>query len=92
MEEIVARVPGNWTMTPQAKGAGIKFIDDMGYERIRMHGPSKVAPSGSNSASRWTLRVMDQSGNYFDNASNIVHFKANEGHIPVMGNPVLKRP
>ena len=54
-----------------------------------MHGPSPRAPSGSNSASGWTLRIMDRAGNYYDPNGNIVPFRANEGHIPLYGNPVV---
>jgi hypothetical protein len=89
VEEIVSRVPNEWSLFPQAKGAGIKFLDDQGFERIRIHGPSLAAPAGSNSASGWTLRVMDASGNYFDAQGNLVPYKANDGHIPISGNSAL---
>jgi hypothetical protein len=87
VDEIVARVPKDWKMVPQDRGAGIKFIDSAGFERIRLHGPSARAPAGSNSASGWTLRVMDQQGKYYDDAGRLVTTRANAGHIPIAGNP-----
>lgn len=89
VEEIVSRVPDDWSLVPQDRGAGIKFLDDQGFERIRIHGPSLAAPIGSNSVSGWTLRVMDQGGNYYDDLGNIVPYKANDGHIPIYGNSAL---
>jgi hypothetical protein len=86
VEDIIARVPSEWKMVPQDMGMGIKFLDEAGFERIRIHGPTK-APAGSNAASGWTLRVMDRAGNYFDDAGRIVPYKANSGHIPIYGNP-----
>ena len=73
-------------MVPQDRGAGIKFLDSHGFERIRLHGPSSRAPVGSNSASGWTMRIMDRAGNYYDSAGNVVPFRANAGHIPIKGN------
>ena len=66
---------------------GIKFLDEAGFERIRMHAPSARAPVGSNSASGWTLRVMDRAEDYYDNLGRLVPYPANEGHIPMLGNP-----
>ncbi len=86
VEEIFERVPSGWKLVPQDKGAGVKFLDELGIERIRMHGPSATAPSGSNAASGWTLRVMDRAGNYYDDLGNVVKYKSNEGHIPIYGN------
>jgi RHS repeat-associated protein len=91
VREIVSRVPRDWTMVPQDRGAGIKFLDARGYERLRLHGPSATAPAGSNSASGWTMRIMDRAGNYYDNSGNIVPYRANDGHIPIFGNPALGR-
>jgi len=89
VEEIISRVPKNWTLLPQQKGMGIRFLDSNGIERLRLHGPSVVAPAGSNSASGWTVRVhvSGTKNGYYDNLGNIVGAKANEGHIPIYGNP-----
>jgi RHS repeat-associated protein len=87
VDEIVSRVPSGWRMVPQDKGRGIKFLDQAGVERVRLHAASPKAPAGSNSASGWTLRVQDAAGNYYDDAGSIVPYKANEGHIPIWGNP-----
>jgi hypothetical protein len=92
VDEIVSRVPRGWRWAPQERGQGIKFIDpDVPNPRlgegIRIHGPSSTAPPGSNSASGWTMRVMDPLGNYYDDLGNIVGYRANEGHIPICGNP-----
>lgn len=89
VEEIISRVPGNWTLASQQKGMGIRFLDDTGLERIRLHGPSAGAPAGSNSASGWTARihVPGTKNSYYDSLGNIVGPKANEGHIPIYGNP-----
>lgn len=84
--QIIERVPSSWKMVPQDRGLGIKFLDQAGFERLRMHGPSARAPSGSNSASGWILRIMDRAGNYYDNVGRIVPYHANEGHIPMSGN------
>lgn len=73
-------------MVPQDRGVGIKFLDALGKERIRIHAPSPRAPAGSNSASGWVLRIMDRAGNYYDDAGRIVPYRANEGHIPIFGN------
>lgn len=87
VDEIVSRVPATWKMVPQDRGMGIKFLDDAGFERIRLHAASARAPQGSNSASGWTLRIMDRAGNYYDDVGKIVPYRANEGHIPIFGNP-----
>lgn len=87
VDDIVAGVPSKWRMVPQDKGMGIKLLDEAGFERIRIHGPSPKAPAGSNSASGWTMRIMDRAGNYYDDAGRIVPYKANSGHIPIYGNP-----
>lgn len=86
VEDIVSRIPKEWKMTPQDRGAGVKFVDEAGFERIRLHGSSTSAPPGSNSASGWTLRIMDREGNYYDNEGNIVPYRDNAGHIPIFGN------
>lgn len=87
VDDVIARVPSGWTWGPQRSGQGIVFYDTTGAEGIRMHGPSMNAPVGANSQMGWTLRVMDNAGNYFDNAGNVVPYRANEGHIPLLGNP-----
>ena len=87
VEEIVARVPKDWKMVPQDKGAGIKFLDEQGFERIRLHAASMTAPNGSNSSLGWTMRIMDKAGNYYDSFGKMVPYKANDGHIPIFGNP-----
>lgn len=86
VDNIISRVPRNWRMAPQDRGVGIKFLDEAGFERIRLHGPSSTAPAGSNSASGWTLRIMDRAGNYYDNAGNVVPLRSDTGHIPIRGN------
>ena len=53
-----------------------------------MHGPSLKAPVGSNSASGWTMRILDRAGNYYDDVGRMVPCKANSGHIPILGNPL----
>ena len=87
--EIISRVPNNWVMTEQQQGFGIRFLDESGTERIRLHGPCARAPAGKNSAVGWTLRVHVPGTNnsYYDNLGNIVGPNANEGHIPIYGNP-----
>jgi hypothetical protein len=89
VEEIISRVPGNWTLASQQKGMGIRFLDEAGIERLRLHGPSAGAPAGSNSAAGWTARihVPGTKNSYYDSLGNIVGPKANEGHIPIYGNP-----
>jgi hypothetical protein len=87
MAEIIERVPSTLKMVPQDRGVGIKFLDELGKERIRIHAPSPRAPAGSNSASGWVLRIMDRAGNYYDDAGRIVPYRANEGHIRIFGNP-----
>ena len=89
IEEIISRVPANWKLAAQEKGFGIRFIDEFGVERIRLHGPSTNAPAGSNSSLGWTLRIHapGTKNNYFDNFGKIVGPKANDGHIPISGNP-----
>jgi RHS repeat-associated protein len=87
LDEIVSRLPANWKWSPQRGGNGIRFFDEAGFERIRMHGPNSRAPAGSNSCSGWTLRIMDRAGNYYDAAGRMVPYRANEGHIPIYGNP-----
>ena len=91
VDDIVSRVPAGWTSAPQRAGNGLRFFDEAGFERLRLHGPSARAPVGSNSQSGWTLRIMDRTtrttGNYYDDAGRIVRPNANEGHIPIYGNP-----
>ena len=40
VDEIISRVPKDWKMVPQKQGQGIRFIDEAGIERIRIHAPS----------------------------------------------------
>jgi len=87
VDDVIARVPRGWAWGPQRSGQGIVFRDTAGFERVRMHGPSMNAPAGSNSRMGWTLRVMDRGGNYYDDAGRLVPYRANEGHIPLLGNP-----
>jgi len=91
MEEIIERIPSSWTMAPQNVGKGIKFIDEMGFERIRMHGPSisQNIPATSNSRNGWVLRVIDRQERYYDDLGNVVAHRADEGHIPMFGNANL---
>jgi RHS repeat-associated protein len=89
LEEIVARVPSGWTWAPQRGGNGLRFFDASRIERLRLHGPSSnpQIPASSNSRMGWTMRVMDRAGNYYDDLGRIVPYNANEGHIPIAGNP-----
>jgi hypothetical protein len=87
VDDVIARVPSGWTWAPQRSGQGIVFSDTAGFERLRMHGPSMNAPVGSNSRMGWTLRVMNRAGGYYDDAGRLVPYTANEGHIPLIGNP-----
>jgi hypothetical protein len=91
VEEIVSRVPSSWTVASQERGQGIRFFDEMGAERLRLHGPSASAPAGSNSAAGWTARIQvpGTTNRYYDNLGNIVGARANEGHIPIYGNPKI---
>jgi hypothetical protein len=90
VEEIFSRVPSNWKVLEQKDGLGFRFLDEAGFERLRLHGPSAKAPVGSNANSGWIIRIVDRSGNYYDDAGQIVSKWANEGHIPIYGNPVLR--
>ncbi|MBA3481287.1 MAG: hypothetical protein H0T51_05675 [Pirellulales bacterium] len=76
VDNIVSRVPAGWTSAPQRAGNGLRFFDEAGFERLRLHGPSARAPVGSNSQSGWTLRIMDRAGNYYDDAGRIVPYRA----------------
>jgi hypothetical protein len=89
IEEIISRVPINWKLASQEKGLGIRFIDELGVERVRLHGPSANTPAGSNSSLGWTLRihVPGTKNSYYDSFGNVVGPKANDGHIPISGNP-----
>ena len=89
MEEIYSRVPKNWTWKEQNDGKGIKFVDQNGDEKLRIHQADENAPVGSNSNSGWVERVpADKKGKkYYDNDGNIGGRKANETHIPIYGNP-----
>jgi len=84
VEEIISRVPSNWTLASQLKGMGIRFLDSTGIERLRLHGPGARAPIGSNSAAGWTARVHvpGTKNSYYDSLGNIVGPKAIAGHIP----------
>jgi len=87
-EEIVSRVPTDWTWAPQRGGNCIRFFDTAGKERIRIHGPNSKAPPGSNSRNGWVLRVTDRVGNFYDDLGRIQPDRlTNEGHIPIWGNP-----
>jgi RHS repeat-associated protein len=88
VDEIISRIPSNWSLASQEKGFGVRFLDEIGVERLRLHGPSGNAPVGSNSASGWTMRVHvpDTKNSYFDNLGNVVGSKSNAGHIPIYGN------
>ncbi len=89
VDEIISRVPSNWSLASQEKGFGVRFLDEIGVERLRLHGPSGNAPVGSNSASGWTMRVHvpGTKNSYFDNLGNVVGSKSNAGHIPIYDNP-----
>jgi hypothetical protein len=87
VEDIISRVPSDWTMLPQKQGMGVRFVDKQGVERLRLHGSSKAAPAGSNSASGWTARVHAPNNQYYDSLGNLVGPKDNAGHIPIFGNP-----
>ena len=91
VDEIISRVPKDWKMLAQKNGNGIRFIDEAGIERIRIHGPDPKAPIGTNSNSGWILRIQDKNKNYLDNFGNIGGYKANETHIPIYGNPILEK-
>jgi hypothetical protein len=73
----------------QKDGMGIRFLDQTGAERLRLHGANPAAPAGSNSAAGWVARVHvpGTRNNYYDNLGNVVGRHANEGHIPIYGNP-----
>jgi len=87
-EEIVSRVPAEWTWAPQRSGNGIRFFDVAGKERIRIHGPNPRAPLGSNSRAGWVVRATDRVGNFYDDLGRMQPDKfTNEGHIPIWGNP-----
>jgi hypothetical protein len=62
----------------------------MGDPYIRIHGISPNAPAGKNSAAGWVLRVSDPAGNYYNDQGQVVPNNANEGHIPIQGNPNAK--
>jgi RHS repeat-associated protein len=91
IEDIVSRVPRNWTLAPQQSGMGIRFLDETGVERLRLHGPSSNPniPADSNSRMGWTARVHvpGTKSSYYDSLGNVVGKNANEGHIPIYGNP-----
>jgi hypothetical protein len=89
VDAIVSRIPDNWPSASQEKGFGIRFVDELGAEKLRLHGTGANAPVGSNSASGWTLRVhvSGTKNSYYDNFENLVGSKANAGHIPIFGNP-----
>ena len=93
MEEIVSRVPQNWTVSIQRDGKGVRFIDTAGNERIRVHQADHKAPVGSNSNSGWVLIISNggkgKNAQYFDHNGNVGGYKDNDTHIPVAGNPVL---
>ncbi len=89
VENIISRVPKDWTLAPQQRGMGIRFIDQTGQERLRLHAASPGAPAGSNSSAGWTARVHvpGTPNSYYNSVGNVVGPKANEGHIPIYGNP-----
>ena len=88
VDEIISRVPKDWKMLAQDYGKGIKFIDENGAERIRIHAPSEnpKLDSSLNTKQGWILRIQDTSGNYLDNFGNIGGRKENRTHIPIYGN------
>ena len=88
VDEIISRVPKDWKMVPQKQGQGIRFIDEAGIERIRIHAPStsQKLDSSLNAKQGWILRIQDTSGNYLDNFGNIGGRKENRTHIPIYGN------
>lgn len=94
MEEIVSRVPKDWTVAMQKDGKGVRFLDTAGNERIRVHQADPDAPVGSNAHSGWVLRVSDggkgRKAKYFDDNGNVGNRWDNDTHIPIAGNPVLK--
>jgi len=85
VDEIISRI------LAQKNGNGIRFIDEAGIERIRIHGPDPKAPIGTNSNSGWILRIQDKNKNYLDNFGNSGGYKSNETHIPIYGNPILEK-
>jgi RHS repeat-associated protein len=88
VDEVVSRVPSGWSWGPQRSGAGLRFFDEAGFERIRIHDINPRAPLGSNSLNGWTLRVMDRVGNYYDDLGLLQSGpRTNAGHIPLKGNP-----
>ena len=91
VDEIISRVPKDWKMLAQKNVNGIRFIDEAGIERIRIHGPDPKAPIGTNSNSGWILRIQDKNKNYLDNFGNSGGYKVNETHIPIYGNPILEK-
>ena len=68
---------------------GIKFVDENGVERIRIHAPSEnpKLDNSLNAKQGWILRIQDADGNYLDNFGNIGGRKENKTHIPIYGNP-----
>jgi hypothetical protein len=88
VDEIISRVPKDWKMLAQDYGKRIKFIDENGAERIRIHAPSEnpKLDSSLNTKQGWILRIQDTSGNYLDNFGNIGGRKENRTHIPIYGN------
>ncbi len=87
LDDIISRVPADWTRHTQRAGNGLLFKDAAGAERLRLHGPSSRAPVGSNSRAGWTMRVTNSAGQYLDDAGRVVQSHANDGHIPIAGNP-----
>jgi hypothetical protein len=89
VEDIIARIPRGWNWQPQSHGAGVRFFDTLGRERIRIHDINPTAPWPSNSSAGWTLRihVPDAPNAYLDEFGRVVAPAANAGHIPIAGNP-----
>lgn len=91
VDEIISRVPKGWKVLAQKNVNGIRFIDEAGIERIRIHGPDPKVPIGTNSNSGWILIIQDKNKNYLDNFGNICGYKANKKHIPIYENPILEK-
>jgi hypothetical protein len=55
VEDVIARVPTEWTWGPRRSGQGIVFSDTAGFERIRM---SPVGSKGTTPGRKWSLLVI----------------------------------
>jgi hypothetical protein len=96
MQEVISRIPKDWTPQPLQRGSGAQFVDPKAkdYNYVRIHEADPGAPAGSNSSQGWSIRVV-RNGNYFDDAGTNVTTVlggakarlADETHIPIAGNP-----